>query len=331
VDLWWDAVGALREALRVAEQQGEDLTLARANLGIAYLVHPSGERDTGAALRHLEMAAQSASADSSLSESARASVSVNYAVSLLSDGDLTRARDELADSEAASQRDRNPTEIVAALTYNRALVDMLMGDESLPDAADGFESFLRRTSPTSLWWREAYRFYESTNQQLDRPYISLEDLRRANRIANGPRLIASVPTAGGTLSLNQSAGEAMEALGRTTSIDTLIAGTNIVRVTGENGLGFVAGDRVIAITVTDAQTGIPISFRGPSGDRGSQSELRVGITKDEFKSALGEYAGYFEPSLFLNPDLTYYFYRDLGIAARFSGDELAEVVVSQIP
>src|SRR5262249_16763497 len=51
-ELWWDAVGALREALRLKP----DLVLARANLGVAYLVRPAG-KDVRTATQFLKEAA----------------------------------------------------------------------------------------------------------------------------------------------------------------------------------------------------------------------------------------------------------------------------------
>ena len=57
-ELWWDAVGALREALRLKP----DSVLIKANLGVAYLVRPAG-RDVGQAARYLQEAAEAVESD----------------------------------------------------------------------------------------------------------------------------------------------------------------------------------------------------------------------------------------------------------------------------
>ena len=60
-ELWWKAVGNLREALRLRP----DNALVKADLGMAYLLQPVG-RDLGVAARFLDEAAQAAEKDETL-------------------------------------------------------------------------------------------------------------------------------------------------------------------------------------------------------------------------------------------------------------------------
>src|SRR5690606_10064725 len=86
--LWWDAVGALREAIRLRP----DLTLAIAHLGIAHLIHPSGTRDVGNATRYLREAAALASKDPTISPLDRIAIEINAGVAELAAGGAAAAR-----------------------------------------------------------------------------------------------------------------------------------------------------------------------------------------------------------------------------------------------
>ncbi len=85
-ELWWDSVGALREAIRI----NPSLSLPRANLGIAYLFRPEG-KDPGKAAQFLEEASNLAAKDESLDPVARLAEQTNLAVAYAAMGDPQKA------------------------------------------------------------------------------------------------------------------------------------------------------------------------------------------------------------------------------------------------
>ena len=85
-ELWWDAVGALRESIRLKP----DLSLPKANLGVAYLFRPAG-KDPGKAAQFLEEASQLAGGDPSLDPVSRLAEDINLAVAYAALGDTDKA------------------------------------------------------------------------------------------------------------------------------------------------------------------------------------------------------------------------------------------------
>ena len=130
-ELWWDSVGALREAIRL----NPSLSLPKANLGVAYLFRPSG-KDPGKAAQFLEEASDLAANDQSLDPVARLAEQTNLAVAYEATGNsqkalLTFGAIESSLEAPALSNARNTSSISNALAYNRAF---LLADSQDPKA-----------------------------------------------------------------------------------------------------------------------------------------------------------------------------------------------------
>ena len=147
-ELWSDAVGALREAIRL----NPGLSLPRANLGIAYLFRPAG-KDPGKAAQYLEDAAKLAPTDSSLDSVARLAESANLAVAYSAAGDNAKALEELGEVDQLWQspetrRSRATTPVSNAVAYNRAFLLAQSPDKAEQKRAlNDLEAYLRTPIP----------------------------------------------------------------------------------------------------------------------------------------------------------------------------------------
>src|SRR5262249_20906235 len=153
-DLWWNAVGDLREALRLKP----NLTLAKANLGLAYLVHPDAKQ-VGEATRLLQEAADAAATDKTLDRVAHAAVGINLGVAQLAAGSPDKGLASLEEGEQVGRAlapgggHRGNVALIAALLYNRAQELAARNDRASREQALGLlEKYLRTASPLSLWW-----------------------------------------------------------------------------------------------------------------------------------------------------------------------------------
>lgn len=254
---------------------------------------------------------------------ARSSVLINYAVALLVGG---------GDSDAARILERADTtgggtgpvsrDLRAAINYNRGLLSLQGTEANLREALASFRTYLTQSSPTSVWWRKAYRLHAEAAAELGGSVPTEQEFRQRNHIAEVPHLAVSVMTELGTVTLNQPTAAAMHAL-RTVAIDTLIRGTNVLRLRSESdGLEVVANERVLSIVIKSPEIEIPVS---------PTSSVRVGLNKSEFRKALGEYADHYEPTTLFEPGATYYYFRDLGLAARLDDNVVTELVIVQAP
>src|SRR5262249_27430355 len=154
-ELWWKAVGALQEALRL----NPDLTLAKANLGVAYLVHYDG-KDVDRAAKYLQEAVAAAPKDRSLDPLDRAALLVNLGVADRGAGKADEALKRFDEGEKVGRalaadgprgREENPT-LAAALLYNRAYQLAGRKDaDSQARALELYEKYLKTASPLSLW------------------------------------------------------------------------------------------------------------------------------------------------------------------------------------
>jgi len=118
---WNEAVVALQQALKLNPQ----LTLAKANLALAYLVAPEG-RDPARAAKLFQEAATMAAADMAIDPFTRAAVLVNAGVADIARGQMVAGRLNIDRGERAAAALAGPGPAAAstlsdAVLYNRAL------------------------------------------------------------------------------------------------------------------------------------------------------------------------------------------------------------------
>jgi tetratricopeptide (TPR) repeat protein len=315
VELWNKAVAALRKALALNPRA----TLAKANLGVAYLMAPSG-RDAAEAARLLDEASTSALSDSSLLTVSCGAVLNNAAVALAAAGEAEKAGERLRQAAAALRGQAWPT---TALAYNRALLLSQSTDTTERRiAAALLNDYLLAERPSSLWWDKAYGLYAKLSSE-PRPR---EEFIRRNRARHSLRPVTSVEVAPHVLvTLSETVGEATKKLGTVRPIPA-VPGTTLVRLLyPERGIELLATRKVEAIFLRDGAPGLKVQHAG-LGARAA--ELRVGMEAAQARLLLGLY---YEEAPVTNPAVYYYFYPAIGVAVRYDGaGKVSELVVAQI-
>lgn len=330
--LWWEATGALREALRLKP----DLTLAKANLGVAYLVHPAGKNvGLGEATRCLQEAVPAADSDKTLDPIARAAVLINAGVADLARGDsvdcaikLKKAAEEAGSRFAGRRRElHNNFRVSNVLDYNRALLLLRSAEKQKRlEAVRLLERYLQSTSQACVWWTLAYDLYEQLCKDLQISYKFRQELRDTSKITFRP--LTSVELSSDTITLAEPLSEAKQRLGESLSVP-VVAHTNLVRLRYPRyGIDLLGSDRVLAICLSGVESPA-ITLRISGQGAATKGSVRVGITKQQLEQVLGEEDYDFRQ--LVNPDIYYRFYRDLGLAVRIRQDKVEELIVVQIP
>jgi len=326
-ELWWDAVGALREAIRLKP----DFSLPKANLGIAYLFRPAG-KDPGKAAQLLEEASQLAANDSGLDPLSKLAEQLNLAVALEAGGDVNKAAAILAQVET-SLKPASPVDLAAAssisgaLTYNRALLLAESRDSERQRLAIGeLETYLRRTRPSLAWWPLAYQRYSSLCKQFGTEPKSQSNLLSDAIVRFRP--VAALELSPEPLALGERLADARKKLGMAKPSVPLIRGTNLVQIDyHDRGIKLIGTDEVLAIVISgDHAPTIPVRAMG----LGTKSvELKVGMTIADLDRVMGDTDYDFRQ--LIDPNLNYRFYSDLGIAMLIQGGKAIELVIGQVP
>lgn len=330
-ELWFNAVGALREALRLKP----DLVLAKANLAVAYLVRPAG-RDVGTATRYFEEVAE-ALRDKQVLESldplVRVSLLFNHGVAQMAQGKpeaceaLFRQVDD-ALKQIASQRGTSVqrSALALALSYNRALLQASSEDpQARRSAAEQLEHYLRRTSPALAWWNLAYdRYVRLCREQQVEPH-SAEVLRK--RTVPNWRLVTELQLpGGGFVAVGEKLADVLPRLGSSLEL-TVVPRTNMKRlVLGRGGCELLVSESVLAICLSGPQA-LPVTIREAGLATGGK-QVRVGMTTAELDALLGEL---YDKRELTRAGVYYRYYRELGLAIKISGGKVEEIVIAQIP
>jgi tetratricopeptide (TPR) repeat protein len=332
--LWEAACQALKRALDLKP----DLTLAHANLGLAYLVHPAGPAAfIGEAHQHLQLAIDGLAAeDASLDPTARVVVTLNLGVARLVRGDRSGGMKLLADAVRICDGlwwDRQlQVQVARAATFHNAHARAAAGaPEDRTEAARLFETFLRTTDPASAWWPAALEQYRAVCQALGLPAKTETELRPIRR--DLPLPIRSVTLASGAvLALGETVEEVLHRLGPAEASEAL-SGTGLRRLRfATHGIELLADEtHVIAIYVT-GPTVPGLRLQLPGVGSGTAGELKVGMSRRETEPRLGG-IGVHRPLTGFG-DL-YHYYRHLGVAIRYDrpGPDgvVVELVLVMIP
>lgn len=326
--LWWKAAGALREGLRLKE----DLTLAKADLGLAYLVHPDG-KDVGEAARWLKEAADAAPSDRTLDPAAHAGLLVNLGVASLSAGKTETGLHQLSEGEKlgrallAQSRERGEnTTLGTAVLYHRALTLAARKDDaSRGQALDLLTQYLQKASPLSLWWPLAYERYADLARALRKAPRERDAFKKTHP---GPlRLVTGVQLKSGKeVTLGEDLEDVVKELGKGKEI-VVTPGTNMRRLCYEaEGVELLVTDTVLAVCLVGPQAPV-LPLRGKGIPAEKAAELRVGMTSKEVEAVLGDDARVCELT---TPETYYRYFRDQGLAIRLVQSKVVEVVVVQL-
>jgi hypothetical protein len=330
-ELWFDAVGALREALRLKP----DLVLVKANLAVAYLVRPAG-RDVGTATRYFEEVAQ-ALRDPKVRESldplVRTSLLLNSGVALMAQGKqadcealFKRVEDALVEIESPRGGAAQRSALSVALSYNRAL--LRAGSENPQErrsAAEQLEQYLRRASPAQAWWNLAYDRYARLCREQQLEPLSAEVLRQ--RTVPTWRLVTELELPdGGFVAVGEKVADVLQRLGSSLEL-TVVPRTNMKRlVLGRGGCEVLVSESVLAICLSGPEA-VPVKIR-EAGLATGGNEVRVGMSVAELDALLGDL---YDKRELTRPGVHYRYYRELGLAIKVSGGKVEEIVIAQLP
>lgn len=316
--LWNSAVNALKKALEL----NPNATLARANLGLAYLLSPLG-KNVPEATKHLEQAAQSGPGDQTLTEENRAAVLINSAVALTAAGEGDKAKTRLDNAEEVLTND----EMYVALKYDRALLLSQSADaDKKSRAAALLTDYLRQERPSSLWWILAYDLYKKLVIQSGQTPLPAKTFADASSGKRKLRPITSVDLGAGVLIKLSDPLSMLPEKVRAVKPVPVLNGTNLVRLFyNERGLEILATRRVIAIFLRgDNAPTLKVQHMG-TGE--SSALLRIGMTMRELQTIINETP---VPVPLTDPNVKYGFYPGLGVAVLYDGkNRIQEMVITQ--
>jgi tetratricopeptide (TPR) repeat protein len=324
--LWQSAVKTLKKALALKP----DLVLPRANLGLAYLVHPEG-RDAEQASKWFAEALAGVKKDPELRSNplAGAAVLMNSAVADL-------AMDKLADAARKLKSIRRlgldlpdtPVEsaLMDAYVYNLSLV--AERDEDAKEkrrAAQMLGDYLLHASPDSAYWSLAKARHDRLVKALGVKDVKLPRLRGEP----GLRLVTAITADGETISLSQPLKEIMPGLGQGIAIP-LSPQSKIARWRFPGGAVELLGkDKILAIFLRTREAPPVVVKALGVGAKGR--ELRVGMAQKEALEVLKIRGGGRIERAIDDPDVRFQFYPELGLAVRYDDGRVAELALAQVP
>jgi tetratricopeptide (TPR) repeat protein len=323
--LWLEATHSLGEALKLKP----DLALAKANLGIAFLLRPAG-KDPAQAVALLEEALKLAKQDDNIDPVSRLAVELNLAVAYDASGNGAKAAATMARVETAMKAPKPPGSgaLDNALAYNRALLLTRAPDTQRTQLAiKELERYLQQTGPALAWWQLAYQRYSGLCKQSG-VAAKAETALLAQSGEVRMRPVAGLAMGMSEVALGQSVAEARRVMGKPASEGVAVPGSRLVELDyPAMGVKVLAGEEVLAIILAGENApGLPVRAMG----LGAKSfELKPGMTSAELDRRMGD-ADYDFRQL-TDPETNYRFYNDLGVAVLVKNGKVLEVVISQIP
>lgn len=334
-NLWFEAVGAFRESLRIKDRLGidDDLLLVKANLAVAYLIHPAGKR-VGESEQYfsevLELIEHPRNQDK-LDPIVKASILVNAAAGRpLEESRAKGIREKL--QQIVRQEPDSAQEIetlTAALGYSQAMhLSASQAKQEQSSAHALLERYLATISPASSWWPIAYEEYGRICEMVGKTPKAPEEFNRLG--VSDWRTVTNIRLPDGLIvGLSQSADDLFPKLGDADMVIPIIAGTNLkTRRYKDLGISILGSHEVLAIFLT-SPTAPQITLSRP-GVGGEKQQLSVGMTRRDLELLLGD-EWHVEYTSIDDVDKIYHLYRDVGLAARFEKGHVAELVIVSVP
>jgi predicted Zn-dependent protease len=325
--VWKQAVAALEKSEQLVPGQ----VIVQANLGVAYLVHPSGKPKPAQARKYFEAAASGATRGDAVDPWMKAAIFLNAGVADLAAGQVDDSDKKFTRSSEVGTKYFGGVVKVGmvpglanALSYNRAMVLADSKDEKKrKQAVDSYERYLKAANPGSAWWPIAYDRYAALCKDVGKKPIDKDLL-----IELAPttlRLVTSVKLdTDATLVLGQPISDAAGKLG--VKIPA-VSRTKITRVRfPKYGVDVLATDTILAICLAGPNAPVvPLKAKGG----GAASPVRLGMTEAELERLLEDED--FDSRRLDDPNVSYRFYPGLGLGVRIKDKKVAEVVIAQIP
>ncbi len=327
--LWEKAVKNLGTALK----REPKLLLPQSNLGLAYLVHPDDEPMLDKAAGYFSKAIDGKNEDRGLFSLNAAAVMINGSVVDIAKGKLAQAKDLLQGARNMIRGAKSPLagQLLAALEYNEAII-LLSGDvNAKSQAVPKLYDYLLRVSPQSYWWKLALEKYTPLCKETNQVPASLDFLTQRSG-SEKMRIVPSITLADKQLvTLSDDTEALLQKLNARGSRNIPIYYRSGIKRYNDvrPGIDILGGDQVLAIFLTSPQS--PSVVIQEAGLGAAKTELRVGMSINDFTKAIkGQYMER-TPRAVDNPSVQFSFLPDLGLLFRVRDGQIAELVVAQIP
>ena len=339
-NLWWDAVGYLKEALRI----NPNLSLVKANLGIAYLLHPQ-RSGVGDSEKYLSEAISLIEQDKTLDPALKATVYLNAGVTDLAMNNIQLAVSKLEQADKYSQESpshgfgyQGTTFLTAAVSYSNSLIENAIsfnkivinlknpgGDKTNKESAAKLYDYLCASNPASIWWTYAYELYSDLCKKINSTPKSKESIIKNIAIHYKPVRSISFSKPKITIYPSQKITEVKKVLGEGEVIPVNKERKIYKYVYQKLGLEIVGGEEVIAITLINSSAPQIVV----AGVDNSKTIIPIGMSKTDLKKTLkGIYAdGISIPW----QEKVFSFYSDIGIAVGYQDDLISEIIIIQPP
>jgi len=325
--LWKKAVAALNKALEL----NKNLTLARSNLGLAYLFHPE-EKDVPKAIEFMQTAANMSPLDQKVAPIHDGTILLNLGAAYFAAGDEKKGFlnvDRALEAGRRLTRDgKLETDRVLDSARNYTVAMVLSRRKSEKDnkiALSMFKRFLITTNSASIWWEAAYDQYKDLSKRLA---VAAEPKESFKPEVEPLRTVISHKLkSGAEVKLTDDFADVRKRLGEGLP-NSVIPGSNLKRVRyGKEGVDLIVNDSVVAICVVSPDAA-PITFRGKGTASSVSFDLKVGMSAEAMAQALGQG----ERQILTDPNVEFTYFRDQGVAVRQSRDKkVAEIVLATIP
>jgi len=341
--LWFDAVAALEKALLI----NPDLTIVKANLGVAYLLKPSGS-DLGKSKRYFDEALNIIKDDNSIDELTKASIYINAGVREIKNNGsgssdyfdkANKCRINFLTSESAfygnpsvnnnaieKSLQHNTKNITGAILYNKSFSTSLRTTEDYQKKIDLLETYLSEMNYTSLWWQIAYEKYVDCCDHINKSVKSKNEF--IGKQNTNFRPVISIEFQNGTgISLSESISKLKKEQKNFREI-SIIENTNLVKlVYRDKGIDIIGSVQVLAIILSGNNS--PSFKLTPSGLNSKPVEIKCGMMLNKIDALKNEYCMNVKD---INQKADYRYYQDLGFAILTDKEgKISEIVIAQVP
>jgi len=332
-ELWWDAVGALREAVR----RNPSLALAHANLGLAYLLHPKGVSETADAWKHFRNALDLLPADTSADIASAAAVRLNAAAARMTAGEYDDAEKLFADLALIESLHPGELDQDFSEAYSFARADLLLrnagGSERKKRSREAlklFREYLASAEPGAVWWTLAYEKYQQLCKTENVKAHAREEFTGGSKTRVTYRPSTALTVAGHTIALSLPPEEALKALGPCERLP-VIQGRSLWRYSyPQYGIELLATEyEILSIHLTSAQApALTIEAHGVAQSANSFSVM-VGMPASEAGARLNALGKWTADPIGRTGKTWYSPF--LGVGFRKSGDRISEIIIMQAP
>lgn len=261
-ELWWKAVGYLKDALRI----NPNLSLAKANLAIAYLLDPR-QQSRGDAQKYFEEALAQVESDATIDPLQKAVIYINAGTLGISDlnfeqtaKNLDRASYYLSIAEADTKTNAaevknlslafgyDKTQLDEVISFNRYFVKTKAFSEvvDVNDAINFLKKYLKGIDNSSVWWKYSYELYTNLCKRSGKNPVKESELKSVIEVEPVKQIVLQDGT---PIFLSQKISDLNPKINYTERIPIVKERKIYKYIYADLGFEIVGGDEVLMIIV----------------------------------------------------------------------------------